>query len=392
MFQLLLKKIILNQSGKAKIFIARLGLTIAIFLLLTAIQIQSNYDFLLNNQSNKDSIGDFLVINKVLNNETLGNTTIDSTMISKLKKQPFTEAVGLLTPSRFKASIQSISNRFPFYTDISFESIPNTFIDIKNIDFSWSPEADFVPVIIPNMFLDIYNFQFSISQNLPQLSPEIVKMIVFKITVYSNKGPVHFNAKIIGFSDRIASMLVPTEFIEWGNAYAETTESKQISRLVIKTKDPSDPAISQFFKQNNLDTNDDKLRFSKYRKIIEVVVSIAGFTGLIMLLFSMLIFTLFIQLNITNSKEEITLLIILGASPYQLSKFLFRRFFPGNLLSILTSVLLVSLLQFTLQNFLETQAILIPAYISISTWITGIFLIVLLWIITARTIRKYIYW
>lgn len=392
MFQLLLKKIILNQSGKAKIFIARLGLTIAIFLLLTAIQIQSNYDFLLNNQSNKDSIGDFLVINKVLNNETLGNTTIDSTMISKLKKQPFTEAVGLLTPSRFKASIQSISNRFPFYTDISFESIPNTFIDIKNIDFSWSPEADFVPVIIPNMFLDIYNFQFSISQNLPQLSPEIVKMIVFKITVYSNKGPVHFNAKIIGFSDRIASMLVPTEFIEWGNAYAETTESKQISRLVIKTKDPSDPAISQFFKQNNLDTNDDKLRFSKYRKIIEVVVSIAGFTGLIMLLFSMLIFTLFIQLNITNSKEEITLLIILGASPYQLSKFLFRRFFPGNLLSILTSVLLVSLLQFTLENFLETQAILIPAYISISTWITGIFLIVLLWIITARTIRKYIYW
>jgi len=391
LFNSLLRKLIINQSGKSKVFIARLGLTIAIFLLLTAVQIQSNYDFLLNNQSNKDSVGDFLVINKVLNNETIGNAVIDSTMISKLKQQPFTEAIGLLTPSRFKASIQSISDRFPFYTDISFESIPDDFIDIKNTDFSWRPNADFVPVIVPNMFLDIYNFQFSISQNLPQLSPEIVKMIVFKITVYGKKGPVHFNAKIVGFSDRIASMLVPTQFIEWGNLYAETTENNTVSRLVIKTKDPSNPAISRFFKENNLDTNDEKLRFSKYRKIIDTVVSIAGFTGFIMLVFSVLIFTLFIQLNIANSREEIALLIILGASPLQLSGFLFRRFFPGNLISILLSIVLVSVLQFTFQQFLVSQSIFIPAFISFTTVITGVVLIAVLWIITARTIRKYIY-
>jgi len=391
LFNILLKKIILKQAGKSKILIARFGLGIAIFLLLTAIQIQSNYDFLLNNQTNKDSIGDFLVIKKVLNNETIGNTNIDSSLIAKLRKQPFTESVGILTPSRFKASIQSISDRFPFYTDISFESVPDSFIDISNSNFSWKPDADFVQVIVPNMFLDIYNFQFSISQNLPQLSPEIVKMIVFKITVYGKKGPVHFNAKIVGFSDRIASMLVPTQFIEWGNLYAETTENNTVSRLVIKTKDPSNPAISRFFKENNLDTNDEKLRFSKYRKIIDTVVSIAGFTGFIMLVFSVLIFTLFIQLNIANSREEIALLIILGASPLQLSGFLFRRFFPGNLISILLSIVLVSVLQFTFQQFLVSQSIFIPAFISFTTVITGVVLIAVLWIITARTIRKYIY-
>lgn len=391
MFNSLLKKLILKQSGKSKIWIARLGLGIAIFLLLTAIQIQSNYDFLLNNQSNKDSIGDFLVINKVLNNETIGNTSLDSSLIAKLREQPFTQSVGILIPSRFKASIQSISDRFPFYTDISFESVPDSFIDISNSNFSWKPDADFVPVIVPNMFLDIYNFQFSISQNLPQLSPEIVKMIVFKITVYGRNGPVHFNAKIVGFSDRMASMLVPTQFIEWGNQYAATKESNSVSRLVIKTKDPSDPAIASFFKENKLDTNDEKLRFSKYRKIIDAVVSIAGFTGLIMLVFSVLIFTLFIQLNIANSKEEIALLITLGASPFQLSKFLFRNFFPGNLISIAGGIFLVSLLQFMLQHLLKTQAIFIPAYISFLTLITGIVLIALLWFITVKTIRKYIY-
>lgn len=391
MFNSLLKKLILKQSGKTKIWIARGGLGIAIFLLLTAIQIQSNYDFLLNNQTNKDSIGDFLVINKMLNNETIGNTEIDSSLILKLKEQSFTESIGILTPSRFKASIQSISDRFPFYTDISFESVPDSFIDIRNINFSWKPDADFVPVIVPNMFLDIYNFQFSISQNLPQLSPEIVKMIVFKITVYGNRGPVQFNAKIVGFSDRIASMLVPTQFIEWGNQYADTKESNSVSRLVIKTKDPSDPSIARFLMENQLNTNNEKLRFSKYRKIIDTVVSIAGFTGLIMLAFSLLIFTLFIQLNIANSKEEIGLLITLGASPNQLSRFLFRHFFPGNLISILAGIFLVSLLQFLLQQLLQTQAILIPAFISFTTLISGIVLIALLWYITVKTIKKYIY-
>ena len=145
---------------------SRIGLGIAVFLLLTAIQIQSNYHFLLNSNNNKDSIADFLVINKTLDNNSLGNTKLDQALINEIAKQPFTESVGMLTPSRFKASIQSISNQFPFYTDISFESVPSSFIDVKNVSFAWDPSAEYVPVIVPNMFLDIYNFQFSGSCNI----------------------------------------------------------------------------------------------------------------------------------------------------------------------------------------------------------------------------------
>ncbi|MDP1972894.1 MAG: hypothetical protein Q8J87_07960 [Sediminibacterium sp.] len=386
----LLKKLIRNQSGIIRMVTSRIGLGIAVFLLLTAIQIQSNYHFLLNSNNNKDSIADFLVINKTLDNNSLGNTKLDQALINEIAKQPFTESVGMLTPSRFKASIQSISNQFPFFTDISFESVPSSFIDVKNVSFAWDPSAKYVPVIVPNMFLDIYNFQFSLSQNLPQLTPAIVKMIVFKLTVYGKNGPVSFNAKIVGLSDRISSMLVPAEFIKWGNNYAETQSDNEVSRIVLKTNDPSNASIASFLKKNNLSTNTEKLRYSKYRKVIDTVVAIAGFTGGLMLLFALIIFTLFIQLTIANCKQEIILLITLGAAPRQLAKFLLGQFYPGNLLSIASATTLIAALQFGLQLFLEKQLIFIPSFISLFTLLTAVALSILLWYVTKKSIQKHI--
>lgn len=391
MLNLLLKKLIQNHSGVYRKIIARFGLGIAIFLLLVAVQIQTNYHFLLDGSNNKDSIADFLVINKKLDDNSLGNTQLDQQLINDLSKQPFTQSIGILSPSLFKASIESISNQFPFYTDISFESVPSNFIDLKNIEFTWDSNSAYVPVIVPNMFLDIYNFQFSLSQNLPQLTPAIIKMIVFKLTVHGKNGPVSFNAKIVGLSDRISSMLVPTEFINWGNKYAGYNSNNNISRLVIKTNDPSNPLLASFLEKNNLSTNTDKLRYSKYRKVIDIVVSISGLTGLIMLTFAVIIFTLFIQITIANCKQEIILLITLGASPTQLSKFLLRQFFPGNLLSILFALLLVIVLQVLLKLTLEKQLILLPTLISPYTALIAIALSILVWIVSRNAIKKHIH-
>jgi len=73
----LLKKLIRNHSGIIRMVTSRIGLGIAVFLLLTAIQIQSNYHYLLNSPNNKDSIADFLVINKILDNNNLSHTKLD---------------------------------------------------------------------------------------------------------------------------------------------------------------------------------------------------------------------------------------------------------------------------------------------------------------------------
>jgi len=388
---LILKKIIRDGVGSTKKVTALVGLSVAIFLLLTSIQLQINYHNLLNNKNNKDSIANFLVINKILTDATLGKTTIEDSIIKDIKQQPFTESVGELTPSKFKASIESNSSRFPFYTDISFESVPKDFIDVQGTDWYWNEQSPYVPIIIPTLFLDFYNFQFSISQDLPQLTPDIIKMILFKVSIHYKTGTISYNAKIVGFSDRISSMIVPQEFMNWGNHQFSTDTINTISRLIIRTKDPGSPLLSEYLKKHQLTTDADKTRFSKYRKVVDTVVYIAGITGGLLLAFALLVFTLFIQITIASCKEEILLLIVLGTSPKQLGNFLIKRFFPTNIWLIVGAIITVSFLQFFLYKLLEIQHIHIDKFISGYTIALASLLLLLIWWVNKRTIRRYIY-
>ena len=138
---ILLKKIIRSGTGRKRFFMAVTGLSVAMLLILAAVQIQANYNDLLHSKSNQDSIANFLVLNKIINDRNLGATALTDNDINDLKKQVFVESVGLLTPSRFKASIQSASERFPFFTDIAFESVPNDFIDVTSKDWKWDETA-----------------------------------------------------------------------------------------------------------------------------------------------------------------------------------------------------------------------------------------------------------
>jgi len=108
------------------------------------------------------------------------------------------------------------------------------------------------------------------------------------------------------------------------------------------------------------------------------------------LLFALLIFTLFIQLTISSSKEEIKLLITLGAAPKQLYQFLIRQFFPVNLLITFIVIIIIQILQFLLMQFLSTQNIYVSSFISPYTIIAAIFVLIVLWFVNNRTINRYI--
>lgn len=388
---ILLKKIIRTGAGRNRHVMAMAGLTIAVLLILAAVQIQANYHDLLYNKDNQDSIANFLVVNKTITDQNLGTTGLSGNEINDLRKQDFVESVGLLTPSHFKASIQSASDRFPFYTDIAFESVPQEFIDIAAKDWKWDEHALFVPIIAPNMFLDFYNFQFSFSQGLPQLTQQVVQMIVFKVNLYGPNGMVTLNGRVVGFSDRISSLLVPEEFMRWGNQFFAKKQDRKPSRIIIKTKDPGNPQLSSYLKEKNLSADADKTRFSRYRKIVDMVVNISGVTGIILLLFALLVFTLFIQLTVASSMDDIQLLIILGTSPTQLHQFLVKRFLPGIGGIILLAFLLLGFLQFFLYRILAAKGVYIAVLPDKTTVFAAVLIAIIIGWVTSRSIKKYIH-
>lgn len=386
----LLKKLIKASSGRTRFVLAIIGLSVALLLILSAVQLQANYDDLLHSKTNQDSIANFLVINKKLTDKTVGATNLTATEIEDLKKQPFTDAVGILTPSRFKVGAQSVSNNIPFYSDIFFESVPDEFIDVQSADWKWDASTNFIPMIVPNMFLDMYNFGFATSQDMPQLTQELVKSLPIEIRIKTPLGRQVYYGKVVGFSDRISSVLVPQPFMDWANKQFGDNENTAPSRVVIRTKDPGNPELVNYLNSHGLTTDADKTRFSKYRQVVNLVVSISWITGATMLFFALLVFVLFIQLTVASCKDEITLLITLGAAPKQLQRFLMKQFFPPNVIIVVVVLVILSVLQFLLRNFLETQSIYIGSFISLATILAGAIVLLVLWFVNRYSISKYI--
>lgn len=390
MLNQLLKKLIRTSTGRTRFFLAGVGLSVALLLILSAVQIQANYNDLLHSKTNQDSIANFLVINKAVNEKTVGATNLTDAEIADLKKQSFVDAVGVLTPCHFKVEAQFISEQVPIRSDIFFESVPNEFIDVQSKDWQWNGNSNFIPMIIPHMFLDMFNFGFAMSQDLPQLTEDFVKNLPIAIKIRTPFGTQIFYGKVIGFSDRISSVLVPQAFMDWANKQFGTKQDAKPSRVVIRTKDPGNPELVKYLQAHNLITDAEKTRFSKYRQIVNTVVNISWITGAIMLLFALLIFTLFIQLTVASAKDEITLLVTLGASPRQLQQFLMKRFFPPNIVITVIVLLILAASQFVLKNFLQAQKIYVSPYLSYTTFIAGIIILLVLWIVNHQTIKKYI--
>ena len=389
MLNQLLKKLIRTSAGRIRFIMAVLGLSVALVLILSAVQLQMNYNDLLYSKNNRDSIANFLVINKNVTDKTIGQTALSETEIEDLKKQPFVEDIGVLTPSRFKVSASGSEN-LPFYTDLFFESVPDAFLDVQSKEWKWDDNSKFIPMIVPNMFLDMYNFGFATSQNLPQLTPQLVMNLPIQITIHTDLGNAQYYGKVVGFSDRISSVLVPQQFMKWANGKFGNNESAKPSRVVIKTNDAGDPQLLSYLKRHGLTTDADKTRFSKYRQIVNTVVNISWITGAVMLVFALLIFTLFIQLTISSSKEEIKLLITLGAAPKQLYRFLIKQFFPVNALIIIGVLILIQVLQTVLQQLLTKQNIYISSFISPYTIVAAIIILLVLAFVNSRTIKMYI--
>lgn len=385
---LLMGKILHSRKGQLRAWMGTLGLGIAALLLLVAVQMQADFSELLEGKQNKETNTQYLVINRQLNNNNLNAGGLREEELAALKKLPEVSAVGIMQPGYFKASLSSSSDRFPFYTDVSFETVSSDFLDEIPEHWTWQEKDDYVPIIVPSLYLDLYNFQFALAQQLPQLTPEVVKMIFFNIRIKGPKGEVVLKGKVAGFSDRIQSMLVPQEFMQWCNARFAQGEKRNPSRILIKTKDATSPVLNQFLEKNQLQADKEKTRFSKYREIVNWIAGISGLSGLLMLVFAALVLSLFIQLNIVSKQDEIRLLIQLGASPQQMIGFLMKKFFPPNAIIVLIALGLVAILQYLLFGWLQKKTIGVSAWISPLTLIAALLLILLMGVVNRIAIGK----
>jgi hypothetical protein len=311
----MLKKLFQKNRNPYQIAGAAIGSFLGLFLLLFALQIYFDFQRILRGSSESDN---FITINKPVSlvNTFLGKSVFNKKDIQELGSQSFTEGVGIFTANRFKASASS--KMINFYTDLFFESVPNAFLDVQDSHFRWNEGQAEIPIIMSKDYLALYNFGFALSQGLPQFTASTIRQVSIDITVRGQGREQVFRGRIIGFSERINSILVPDGFMQWANVQFGDQLEEGASRLILKVKNPYDTQLTQFLNDKGYELSSGRLVGGRLTSILNTVLTVISLIGLLLMVLAVIVFLLNYQLIISKSAADIKLLLQIGYNPIQI--------------------------------------------------------------------------
>jgi len=216
-------------------------------------------------------------------------------------------------------------------SDFFFESVPDEFVDVKSAEWQFKEGEKTVPIILPRSYITMYNFGFAQSRSLPKISEGLVGMIDFVISISGNGHQDEFLGKVIGFSSRLNTILVPQAFMDWSNKrYAPDAESNP-SRLIIDVANPADKNLATYFEEKGYELEDDKLNTEKATYFLRLIISMVMIVGLIISILSFYILMLSIFLLVQKNSSKLENLLLVGYSPSNVA-------WPYQLLTILLNV------------------------------------------------------
>lgn len=319
-----LYSILWSDNSRAHLLGAFLGTLAGMVLLLSGIQFYTDIKLVLS--ENRDLLDpEYIIVNKKVNiGQTLGFSGVGFSQeeIEDLSQQAFADEVSPFISNDFPIQAYTENDKVPnFSTELFFEAIPDQYIDIKSEDWKWDPEEGVIPIIIPQDFLNLYNFGFAQSQGLPQIPKGVVSMVNFRIRLNGNFG-IHedLSGRIVGFSNRVHSILVPHDFLTWANDTYGYFENSDASRLILVSKDPTDPAIIKYIEDKGYDTIREKLKGSRLNIILKVIISFLVLIAGIIILLAFMVFLLSLQLMISRSSQKIKRLHKLGFHYREISR------------------------------------------------------------------------
>lgn len=338
---------------------------------------------------------DYIIASKRIS--TLGSLTGRSNTFSpqeieELRNQPFTEKLGVFTPTLFNVSagVSMPDAGIQLSTAMFFESVPDEFIDVNLTNWQYDEETQTVPIIVPRNYLNLYNFGFAQSRNLPTISEGVVGLVNMDIVLRGNGQTERLKGRIAGFSNRLNTILVPQSFMEWANERFAPGKQPEPSRVIIETANPADEAIAQYFQQKGYDTEGNNLDAGRTSYFLRLIVGIVMTVGIIISALSLYILVLSIFLLLQKNSAKLESLLMIGYSPVQIS-LPYQLLTAGlNLLILILSLIAVFIIRSYYMGVLQQ---LFPQLIAGTAWTIigiGILLFLIIAVLNWLLIRRYV--
>lgn len=221
-------------------------------------------------------------------------------------------------------------------TEMFFEAVPDEYVDVSLDKWNFDKDSKIIPIIIPRNYLNLYNFGFAQSRSLPKLSEGVMSLMQMDIIMHGNEHVEQYKGNIVGFSNRLNTILVPQSFINWANKTFAPEREAYPSRLIIEVKNPTDTAIAQYFQKKNYETEGDKLDAGKTTYFLRLITGIVMGIGLFISVLSFYILMLSIFLLLQKNTIKLENLLLIGYSPNRVS-------LPYNILTVGLNLLVLLL-------------------------------------------------
>lgn len=312
---------------------------VGVVIILLGVQFYKDYQAI--DQEDSFMKADYLIVNKkigALSGLTGAQQTFTEEDVEDLKAAGFAERVGEFTPSSFNVRARfDVEGFVSFSTDMFFESVPDEFVDVKSEAWEYSAGDDEIPIILPKNYLDLYNFGYAQGKGLPKLSEGILGAMNLEVIIGGNGQNDEYEGRIVGFSSRLNTILVPEAFMRWANErYASRMAVKEPTRLIMEVGNPTDERITSYLQDHDYETDEEKLDASKTTFMLRVIVSIVMVVGIVISILSFYILMLSVFLLVQKNSSKLENLLLIGYSPAKVS-------FPYQALTVGLNVLVLLL-------------------------------------------------
>ncbi|MCB0697137.1 MAG: hypothetical protein KDC07_07215 [Chitinophagaceae bacterium] len=391
--RILLRKLLLRSQSNKRLWPALITLCMGTVLLLYAIIVWTGFRDILSGKYDKDSIhGTYVTVSKPIPNEGViteqKQALFSNTEIRALAALPGVKDLGVFMPGHFPVEVSFTGKDMSFSTNLFIESVPDRFIDNKPLDWYWQRTSKEVPIIISTEFLNLYNFGYAPNEGVPQLTRATISSLLFDLSVGKGDNKETFKARVVGFSDRISSILVPQAFVQYGNKYLADTTITQPSRLIVLVTDPSDELFTTFINERGYITNGELFRLSRLRTIVTAASIGIGLLSVVLLVISGMVLLLFAELTVAKAKDNLHKLVLLGYSPYFLGKFMYLRYVIIIVLTMVVAGILAIFAQVRVAKFLLTLNLDMTTFPPVEVWAALVCITLVLFFLVNRVIKK----
>lgn len=258
--------------------------------------------------------GDYIIISKQVRGGIFGgkkSNSFSASEIEELSKQDFALRVGRFLPSKFRVSA-GLTLGIGMSTYMFFEAVPEEFLDVKAEDWKYDPNSDEVPIIIPRNYLGLYNSAFAQSQGLPLLSEATMSSLPLQLDLSGAGEEVQLRGRIVGFSNRLNTLLVPLPFLEAMNERLAPGVEAPSTRLIVEVKSPSDPAITLYLRDHHYESEGERLASGESMYLLRLLAGLVLAIGVLISALSVYLLLLSIYLLLQKNTRQIEDLLLLG--------------------------------------------------------------------------------